>query len=294
MSDYESDNEAFSDPIPVNLYQVPGQTVTPGQPITLDVDLNNDIQSYLPLCLLFNARSCYNKTDNLTELLNQIGPDICMISESWEAERRKLSSILTRTQYKYKSWYRKNKSPGGGCAILYNEKRFCVTDLDIVAPEGVECVWALFTPKSDDLQNLKVKRIAVGSFYVSPKSRYKAEVIEHIIESIHSLRATYDNDIQFLLGGDFNRTDISDILESYGALKQIISVSTRQSATLEILLTDLHTLFHPPTTLPPLQVDQDKEGKDSDHNVVVFAPNSNTEYKQSRKKKTILTRPLPD
>ena len=49
-----------------------------------------------------------------------------------------------------------------------------------------------------------------------------------------------------------------------------------------------------PTTLPPLQVDQDKEGKDSDHNVVVFAPNSNTEYKQSRKKKTILTRPLPD
>ena len=139
-----------------------------------------------------------------------------------------------------------------------------------------------------------MKRISVGSFYISLKSRHKAETIEHIIQNIHSIRAKYDNDVQFLLGGDFNRVDIADILDSYGALKQIISVSTRNSATLEILLTDLHTMFHPPTTLPPLQVDSDKAGKDSDHNVVVFAPNSNMEYKQSRKKKTILTRPLPD
>ena len=88
--------------------------------------------------------------------------------------------------------------------------------------------------------------------------------------------------------------DISDILDSYGALKQIISVSTRKSATLEIILTDLHTLFHPPTTLAPLQVDTDKVGKDSDHNIVVFAPKNNVDYKQDRKKKTVLTRPLPE
>jgi hypothetical protein len=243
---------------------------------------------------LFNARSVYNKADNLTELLNQICPDICLISESWESERRRLSTLLTKTQYKYTSCYRKNRAPGGGCAILYNESRFSVTELDIEAPEGVESVWALVTPKSDDLHNLKVKHIAVGSFYISPKSRYKAETIEHIIQNIHTLKAKYDNDIHYLLGGDFNRVDIGDILESYGALKQIISVSTRKSATLEILLTDLHTMFHPPTTLQPLQVDQNKVGKDSDHNVVVFAPNSNTEFKQSRKKKTILTRPLPE
>ena len=95
-----------------------------------------------------------------------------MISESWESERRRLSTLLNRTQYKYTSCYRKNRAPGGGFAILFNEARFSVTDLDIEAPEGVESVWALFTPKSDDFQNLKVKRIAVGSFYISPKSRY--------------------------------------------------------------------------------------------------------------------------
>ena len=67
---------------------------------------------------------------------------------------------------------------------MYNEGRFSVTDLDIETPDEIESVWALFTPKSDNLNNLKVKRIAVGSFYVSPKSRQKPETIEDIIQTI--------------------------------------------------------------------------------------------------------------
>ena len=80
------------------------------------------------------------------------------------------------------------------------------------------------------------------------QSKTKKEVIEHIIETIHLLRAKYDNEISLLIGGDFNRVDISEILDCYGGLKQILSIPTRKSATLEILLTDLHTMYHPPTT----------------------------------------------
>ena len=53
-------------------------------------------------------------------------------------------------------------------------------------------------------------------------------------------------------------------------------------------------LFHPPTTLPPLQVDSDKVGADSDHDVVVLAPICNSEYRIERKKKSVVTRPLPE
>ena len=293
-TDYSSDDEAFSEPVAANLYRVPGQNNRPGQPILLDVNQNKDLTSSLPLCLLFNARSVFNKCDNLTEMLKQISPDICILSESWESQRRRLNTLLNKTQFKSHSYYRKNRSPGGGCAIIFNESRFSVSSLEVDVPEEVESVWALMTPKSDDRKNLKVKRIAVGSFYISPKSRHKAETIEHIIQTIHTLRARYDNDIHFLCGGDFNRVDISDILDSYGALKQLISVSTRHSATLEILLSDLHTLFHPPTTLPPLQVDEGKVGKDSDHNVVVFAPKSNIQYHRTQFKKIVFTRPLPE
>ena len=109
---------------------------------------------------------------------------------------------------------------------------------------------------------MKVKKITIGSYHIAPKSKFKTEVNGHMIDTIHLLRAKYDNDINYIISGDFNRTPISDILDSYGALKSILSVPTRKSATLEIILTDLHTLFHPPTTLPPLQVDSDKQGKE--------------------------------
>ena len=141
---------------------------------------------------------------------------------------------------------------------------------------------------------MKIKRIAVGCYYISPRSRYKQQYIEHIIDSIHLLRARYENEVKFIIGGDFNRLKIADILDSYGAMKSIISVPTRKAATLEVLLTDLHTLYHPPTTLPPLEADQDKQGKDGDHNIVVLAPVSNAQYIMKRKKRIVKTRPLPE
>ena len=118
--------------------------------------------------------------------------------------------------------------------------------------DNIEAVWSVFTPMSQD-KHCKVKRIAIGSVYISPRSKTKNEVIEQIIETIHLLRAKYDNDISLLIGGDFNRVDISEILNCYEGLKQLLTIPTRKSATLEVLLTDLHTMYHPPTTLPPLQ-----------------------------------------
>ena len=87
--------------------------------------------------------------------------------------------------------------------------------------------------------------------------------------------------------------NINPILDSYGALKQFISTGTRKGATLENIITDLHTFYHPPTTLAPLQVDESKKGSDSDHQVVIFAPISNVNYQRSWDKKIINTRPLP-
>ena len=71
---------------------------------------------------------------------------------------------------------------------------------------------------------MKVKRIAIGSIYVSPRSRHKIQTIDHIIATIHILRAKYDNDIHFMIGGDVNRLDPGEILECHGALRQVVTV----------------------------------------------------------------------
>ena len=294
-SQYDTDDEPEPGPRQPNLFPIPGQNVSPGVPLQFDVDLDDDIPSCLPLCLMMNARSVYNKSDNLKEMLNRISPSFVLISETWERERQKLETVLNSRMFKTFSYYRKNKSPGGGCAIVCNttENQFDFRDADIDVPENVEAVWAICTPVSAD-QQMKVKRIAIGSIYVSPRSKHKSDIIDHIIDSIHLLRAKYNNEINFCIGGDFNHLDVNEILECYGGLRQIISVPTRKSATLEIMLTDMHTLYHPPTTIPPLQVDTGKKGKDSDYEVVIFAPISNIQYKVHRKKKTIRSRPIPD
>ena len=45
----------------------------------------------LPLCLTLNARSLFNKLENLQELLMQLCPDICFVSETWEGSKRQIN-----------------------------------------------------------------------------------------------------------------------------------------------------------------------------------------------------------
>ena len=111
-------------------------------------------------------------------------------------------------------------------------------------------------------------------------------------------RAKYNNEVAFCIGGDFNRTSYTDILESYGALQQCVTVGTRQASaddpTLTVIISDLHAQYHPPSTQKPLEVDEDKVGKNGDHDIVIFAPKSNLNFKVERKKKVIKTRPIPE
>ena len=75
---------------------------------------------------------------------------------------------------------------GGKPAIIVNEEKFYVKPLcpdPITIPVGVECVWALISPKHTTPQS-KVKYIAVASiYYRGPKSTKKDELFDHIAET---------------------------------------------------------------------------------------------------------------
>ena len=298
ITQYQSDDEAYPEPIPANLHPVPDQPNIPGQPPLLDVkDSNQGGTSSLPLCLLLNARSLYNKREKYKSMFSVLSPDIALCSETWEREKFNLSQLIDSTQFKVTSYCRKqvnNKQPGGGCAIFWNETKFHVTPLDLSIPEGVEICWAMLTPKYFNKKFHRVKKICVASVYVAPKaiSELKNMTVDHIIETIHLINSKEES-VHFLIGGDLNRVDIAPILNSYGALKSMVSVPTRKSSTLEVILSDLHPFYHPPTTLDPLEVDSTSKGTDSDHNVVVMAPISNPLYEIKRPRRSISTRPLP-
>ena len=146
---YETDDEVDPELIPVNLSPTIGQVVPDGQPVQMDVNLaRDDRSSFVPLCLMMNCRSAYNKENNLNEIIRQISPDLILASETWERERKRLTEIIKNKNFKIVSYFRKNKSPGGGSAIIFNENRFNATDPEVSVPENVEAVWSVFSPVS--------------------------------------------------------------------------------------------------------------------------------------------------
>ena len=118
---YDTEDEVDSDPIPGNLSPIPGQNVQPNQPLVFDITPDNNVQSsFLPLCLMTNARSVYNKQNNLREMLQQIGPSVMLVSQTWEWEKYRLDKALNSRVFKTISSYRKNKP--GGDVLLYTTK----------------------------------------------------------------------------------------------------------------------------------------------------------------------------
>ena len=245
------------------------------------------------MCIL-NARSLYNKSENFKTFIKELGVEIAIVSETWERQELSLDALFNLKSHRIKSYKRpkrkQSRQPGGGCAIVYSENRFVEQKTDIFVPNGVEACWLIIQPKKP---NEKIKNIAIASIYVSPSSRFKTATVDHIIDTIHILRAKFDNQINFCIAGDLNRLSVHRILEAYKPLSQIISTATRKSAILENIITDLHTFYQAPECLAPLEVDEDKDGEDSDHNIVMMEP---VMFGPNRKplKKTIVTRPLPE
>jgi hypothetical protein len=107
------------------------------------------------------------------------------------------------------------------------------------------------------------------------------------------VQSRYESQVRFLISGDFNKVNIENILESNGSLHQVCSVATRHTATLELVITDMASMFHPPTTLAPLNQDENSKGKPADHNVIIVAPRTDINFQIKRHKKKVHVRPQP-
>ena len=213
--------------------------------------------------------------------------DICAISESWDRENLPIENILQMEGYKIiKNVVQRNKK-GGKPILVLKEEKFHIKQLcpDVITvPIGIEAVWALVTPKNVT-KNCKVKNIIVASVYYT-KATKRSEFIDHICESFSVLSAKYGPNLHLAICGDLNRLNIKPILNLSPNLKQLISVPTRQNpdAILENIISTLEYFYLPPFTISPLDNDQDKKGKPSDHLPVIFKPIGNIENSQLKYK----------
>ena len=156
ITEYESEDEVDAEPEPLVLVPEAG---LPGQPPALRLDPTGraSLPASMPLGIVCNARSLYNKIKNFRRHLREIGPDYALVCETfeWEGRRVSLEQLLHGSYYKVLSYKRPRKHngtvhTGGGCAIIYNEKRFKVEELVFEREEGIESVFAIFTPHNFD------------------------------------------------------------------------------------------------------------------------------------------------
>ena len=156
VSNYSSEDEVDNEPVRAVLVPAPG---TDGQPPTLTVDETGLVAapSSLPLTMVANFRSIYNKAKNVKRNLITLGLDFLIGSETWERPRFDLSSLLDSPNYQSISYCRGRETPairsvgrqagkpypskiGGGAAIIYNKNRFELTDSEVGVPAGIEAV----------------------------------------------------------------------------------------------------------------------------------------------------------
>ena len=236
---------------------------------------------------------------NFCSLWEQYGSDLIFLSETWDRVSQPLQSLIQLENYQVITSVNPRSFRGGQPALVINEEKFHIKKLNpepITVPEGVEAVWALLTPKVGKAKGF-IEHIAVAAiYYRGPKSTKKQELFDHIAESYNLLMTKYGSGLHFILAGDTNRLNLSPILNLSPSLKQVVTLPTRLDppAILDPIITTLKEYFQQPVTKPPIENDSNKDGKPSDHLVVLMPPVSEDIICPTREKRWVKYRPLPE
>ena len=218
------------------------------------------------------------------------------MSESWEREKLTLKDIIKLEDHEVISNVFQRTGMGGRPAIIVNRKKYDIQDLtntQVHIPWGVEAVWAMLTPKNIT-HNSKIQRIACCSVYSKPNSKKKSLLLDHISETFNILNKKYGRGLHFIIAGDTNELKLDSILSLSPNMNQIVKDWTRLSppAILDPVITTLSSFYQIPECLDPLDPDPDRNGKPSDHRIVLVKPINVINNKCARTFKKIKVRPF--
>ena len=190
------------------------------------------------------------------------------------------------------------RGKGGRPALIVNKTKFQVhnlTQTDITIPWGVEIVWAVLTPLGVTSKST-ITKIVIGSLYSKPNSKKKTALLDHIAEVYQAMCAKYSKGLQWILAGDFNDLKDQGILSISPTLKQVVTKPTRMNPPriLDKIITSMADFYQEPVICPPLDNDPEKNGKPSDHCIVMMSAINVINNKSNRTFKEVTFRPITE
>ena len=228
----------------------------------------------VPKLMLTNVRSLAPKMDEVSQFMLHNHIDIAFITETWLRESIP-DSIIHIPGY---TVFRRDRirDDHGGVCIYVHADQFCKFKQinDINCCDNHEILWLYISPNR---LPRGYSNIIIGVIY-HPPSDNDALIRDHLFSSLTTIESKYPN-CGILLAGDFNRLNINSLLRQF-RLKQLVKVPTRNNATLDLLLTNLHEHYELSQAFPPFGL--------SDHNTIVFTPK--VKDCNTRRKKMIIKR----
>ena len=247
-----------------------------------------------------NPRSVYNKVDEFCAFIKEESVDLLAMSESWEREGEQLDQVIQLDDFTIISNVHQRRGVGGRPALFVNNKKYHVKDITntlVNVKWGVEAVWCIITPKNISKES-KIQRIACAAIYSKPGSKHKSDLLDHISDAFNVLSAKYGNGLFFCIAGDTNELKLEPILSLTPNFVQVVNKPTRidpvsgREDILDPIITTLAPFYQEPQCLDPLDPDPDKNGKKSDHRIVLFKPISSLEQRVTRQTRSIKVRPI--
>ena len=252
----------------------------------------------LPVICNINPRSIYNKQEEFHDFVKEEMVDAIFMSESWERNNFTLDKVIHLEDHVVISNVSQRKGCGGRPALIVNKSKYeveNVTNTLIQIPWGVEAVWGIITPKNIN-QTSKIKKIACCALYSKPNSKKKSLLLDHINDAFNILSAKYGTGLHYIIAGDTNDLKLDSILNLSPQFQQIVQDWTRMDppALLDPIITTLSSYYQVPKCLEPLDPDPDKNGKKSDHKIVLVKPINTIDNKSCRKSRIVKVRPYTE
>lgn len=252
----------------------------------------------LPRMYATNARSLFPKFDSFVCNLEHYHIDVATISETWEDildkdHNDKIEILKNNHGYEWHSLARPKylesgkRHGGGGVAVITKCTTFYTTVLDIIVPPLVEVMWVKLSP----VEPSALKTIIFCGIYVKPHAKTKTITNDHLSTNYHLLKTKYNN-VGFIFAGDFNDFKPDVLLQQSPQLRQVVHYKNHGDSNINLIVTDLHTNYHPPFSTVPLLPDNPITHKPSDHLGNIMIPLSDQTVYSKRTFKSIIVRPI--
>lgn len=218
------------------------------------------------------------KVIEVAEFAGRLDIDLLCISETWLKEHV-ADSVVEIPNYSIIRRDRQGVQHGSVCLYVKDTySKLCVLK-DLICCADHEILWVLLRPKRLP-RGFSCIVLAIVYHPPAPATTNNGNIRDHLFNSPSLAESKYQN-CALIVCGDFNRPDIQPILNHF-RLKQIVKVTTRKSAILDLMLTNLYVFYDNPSSYPPFGL--------SDRNTVLCSPK--TKKKTEKTTKFIFKRDL--